>query len=473
MSSIDETLQERYGEEIKEVLDKARNLGASYADVRVQEDKGTKITVKDNVLEEVVSGNNFGLGIRVLYKGSWGLASTNDYSKLNIMVERAIRASKSSGRYKRKKRVKLAEVEPAVDKVIPKPRIKFEDVSIERKVNMLKEAYFSTRIISDRIKSIRLGYVDINSRELYMTSEGTNLYQEQVFTGFMCVTTACESGLIQQCAEGVERQSGFELYEEKNPIEIASKSAKRAVALLSAKAPPGGKFTTVIHPTLAGVLIHEAVGHAAEADIVQSGDSVFGGKISKKIAPENISIIDDATIFGHGHYKYDDEGVRARKNYIIKKGILNTYLHTRETAYRAHVPPTGNARVQSYEYLPIVRMSNTYLEPADWSLDEMLKEVKSGIYLEYSKGGEVNSGEGTFTFSSEQGYIIENGEKKELLRDCTLSGNIFEVLNSIDAVGNDLEMQNIGECVKGGQTVLVGYGSPHVRISRITIGGSG
>ncbi|MEM2901040.1 MAG: TldD/PmbA family protein [Thermoplasmata archaeon] len=472
MSDKNKTLQERYGDEIKGLLANAHRLGVSYADVRVQEDRGTKIAVKDSTLEEVVSGNNFGLGIRVLYKGSWGLASTNDYSKLKVMLDRALRAAKS-GICKGKRKVKLAEVKPSVDKVIAKPKIRFEDVSIERKVKMLKEVYSSTKVISDRIKSIRLGYVDINGRELYMTSEGTNLYQEQVFTGFLCVTTAYEGGLIQQCAEGVERQSGFELYDEKNPVEVARKSANRAVALLSAKAPPGGKFTTVIHPTLAGVLIHEAVGHAAEADIVQSGDSVFAGKIGKKIAPDYISIIDDATMFGHGHYKYDDEGVPAKKNYIIKRGILNTYLHTRETACRAKVQPTGNARVQSYEYMPIVRMSNTYLEASDWKLDEMLKEVKNGIYLEYSKGGEVNSGEGTFTFSSEQGYVIENGEKKELLRDCTLSGNIFEILNNIDAVGNDLEMQNIGECVKGGQTVLVGYGSPHVRISRITIGGSG
>ncbi len=466
------TKLEALEEPMKRVLRKASSLGASYAEVRVQDDMGTKLVVKDGALEEIVSGNNFGLGVRVLHDGSWGLASTNDTSKAEEMLERALRSAKCVPRAKGKRKVRLADVRSVVDRVIARPRVHFDDVSVERKVKMLKDAYSAARACSDRVKSVKLAYTDIEACELYMTTEDTRLYQEQVFTGFFCVTTASEGALIQQCAEGIERLSGYELYAEKDPTETALKSAMRAVALLSARTPPGGKLTAVIHPSLAGVLIHEAVGHSAEGDIVQSNDSVFAGKVGKKVANENITIVDDATMEGHGNYKYDDEGVRARKNLIIENGVLATFLHTRETAARAHVSPTGNARVQSYEYSPVVRMSNTYLAPRDYGIDEMINEIKYGVYLEYSKGGEVNSGEGNFTFSAEQGYLIENGEKKELLRDCTLSGGIFDVLRNIDAIGRDIEMQNIGECVKAGQTVLVGYGSPHVRLKNLTIGGS-
>jgi TldD protein len=225
----------------------------------------------------------------------------------------------------------------------------------------------------------------------------------------------------------------------------------------------------VLDQELAGVFAHEAVGHASEADLVLEGDSILENRIGEQIASPLINIIDDPTLHEFGYYPFDAEGSESKRTEIIKDGIFNSYLHSRETAAKLGGTP-GNCRAQGYS-MPVVRMSNTFIDNGDSRFEEMLEEVKDGMYLIGSRGGQVNTGEGIFQFNAEKGYLIKNGELTGLLRDVSLSGKTLEILNHVTLVGNDLKM-TAGRCGKAGQLVPVSDGSPHIAISKALVGGA-
>jgi TldD protein len=243
--------------------------------------------------------------------------------------------------------------------------------------------------------------------------------------------------------------------------------------LLHAEPVKPGKYKVVIDQKLAGVFAHEAFGHLSESDFLYENDELKKVmKLGKKFGPDNLNIIDDPTIPNlAGSYDYDDEGVKTRKNYLIKNGKLTGRLHSRETAYKMEEEVTGNARSISYNYGPIVRMSNTYIDNGNTDFNDMIKEIDNGIYAKGALGGMTNTE--MFTFSAEQGYIIKNGEIKKLIRDVILTGNVFTTLHNIQRIGNDLKLfGGLGGCGKAGQSPLpVNDGGPHLSIKDVVIGG--
>ncbi len=258
---------------------------------------------------------------------------------------------------------------------------------------------------------------------------------------------------------------------DENLEEIGKKAAKKAINMLHSDYVPGGRYPIVMGEKLTGVFIHEALGHACEADLVLQGDSVLEGMIGEKIADENVTIYDDPTLENKfGSFYYDSEGVRARKTYVVKDGILREFLHSRETAFLMGKESNGKARSQGYSYPPLVRMSNVCLDPRDWKFDEIIADTKFGIYVDGSRGGQVDTGTGIFQFNAEEAYLIEKGEIKQPLRDVSFSGNILDTLKSVDAIGDTVEF-SIGVCGKAGQGVPVGDGGPKTRVSSVLIGG--
>ena len=234
----------------------------------------------------------------------------------------------------------------------------------------------------------------------------------------------------------------------------------------------------VLDPELAGVFIHEAVGHAAEADLVLENSSILAGKIGEQIASQHVTVYDDPTMHEYGYYPFDAEGVPAKKTTLIDRGVLSSYLHSRETAGRLGGSGNGNggsgggnARAQGCA-IPIPRMSNTFIANRDMSFEEIIEELRDGVYLKGSRGGQVNTGEGIFQFNAELGYVVRGGEICEMLRDVSLSGQTLEILKNITAVGDDLAFHS-GRCGKSGQAVPVSDGSPHILVNRAMVGGSG
>jgi len=244
------------------------------------------------------------------------------------------------------------------------------------------------------------------------------------------------------------------------------------VGLLSAPQVKGGEYTVVLDPVLAGVFVHEAFGHLSESDFVYENEQLRQiMTLGKQFGSTELNIVDGASIPGlRGSYKYDDEGVPATKTYLIREGKLVGRLHSRETAAKMNEEPTGNARAISYRHPPIVRMTNTYIEPGVASFNDIISDIQEGVYAKNWYGG-MTSME-MFTFSAGEAYMIRNGKVAELLRPVVLTGNVFTTLNNIEAIGNDLEMNQGGGCGKGAQSPLpVSNGSPHIRIGHCLVGG--
>jgi TldD protein len=276
---------------------------------------------------------------------------------------------------------------------------------------------------------------------------------------------------VQAARDDAGGLRGFQIVEGLD--EECEKVAERAISLLAAEPVKAGRYTVIADPLLAGVLAHEAFGHLSEADLVYENPQLREMmELGRRFGPDHLAIVDDPALEDQaGHYRYDDEGTPARRTYLIQHGILTSRLHSRETAARMGEEPTGNARALSFEHQPIVRMSNTYIEPRQWSFDDLLAGTGEGLYARGTMGGQTN-GE-MFTFSAEEAFLIRDGRIAERVRDVVLTGNVFETLANIDAVGNDLVFYGgLGGCGKGGQSPLrVATGAPHIRIRNCLVGG--
>ncbi|NUN24519.1 MAG: TldD/PmbA family protein, partial [Candidatus Jettenia caeni] len=314
-------------------------------------------------------------------------------------------------------------------------------------------------------------YLDSHGTVHFANTDGSFIVQETIFCGISLLAMARDGMNVQQAYYSVGDLQGFSNVQnlEQNVEEVT----KRAVDLLTAKPVTGGKYTVIIDPKLCGVFIHEAFGHLSEADFIYENAKMREIMVlGKRFGIDALSIIDDGSMAGEaGYNKYDHEGTPTQKTYLIKHGILTNRLHSRETAAKMHEQPTGNARAVNYAYGPIVRMTNTYMEPRDYTFEKMLSEVDNGIYAIGALGGQTNME--MFTFSAEEAYLIKNGKIQEKIRDVVLTGNVFETLMNIDAIGNDLHIHGgLGGCGKSGQSPLrVGDGGPHVRIQNVVIGG--
>ncbi len=435
---------------------------ADYVDVRISENQSTSILMKDGKIQEINSGFDFGACFRVLKDGAWGFASTTQISKMNEIAESALRLAKSL-----KGDVKLADVESATDYVKSNAKLKPKEVSIDEKKEVVSEADHAAKIKD--VVSTTVSYVDAEGKNTFLNSEGASIVVEGARVAMFLNAVAASEGVIQFGHKSVGGACGFEAIKKEDIEKFGRSAGSKATRLLRAAPPPSGKFPIVMDCELTGVFVHEALGHAAEADLVLQNDSILKGKIGSKIGSKHVTIIDNASRDAFGYYPYDSEGIKTQKNILVEDGILISYMNSRETASKLGMKPTGNARSVTYER-PIVRMSNTYLKPRDFKFDELIEDIKKGIYLKGSRGGQVDTGKGIFQFNAAESFMIENGEIKELLKDVSLSGSTLEILKKVDAVGSDFKM-SVGFCGKAGQTVPVGDGGPHVRVSEATVGG--
>jgi TldD protein len=439
-----------------------------FYDVRILESQNTSIILDTGEIEECSTKFSKGAAIRALAGGSWGFTTTDDLSKINEALEAAKKIALHINKQKPRHKISLAPA-PKISKIVQmKIKIKKHPkaIGIEEKLSLLKDIERAAML--DQVVSTVVAYSESYTRVKYENSEGVDGEYELMRTGFSVTAVAKEGDIMQLARRRKFGVCGYEIMEE-DPLAIASDAAKCAKELLKAKTAKGGYFPVLMDQELAGVFIHEALGHAAEADAVLEGSSILEGKLGSKIASELITVYDDPTIEGFGYYPFDDEGIESKRTVIIERGILKSYLHSRETAAKLGGKP-GNARAEGYAK-PIVRMSNTFIENGDYSFEELLEELKNGIYLKGSRGGQVDPGLGIFQFNAERGYLIENGELTVPLRDVSLSASTLEILQNVIALGNDLKL-NAARCGKGGQMVPVGDGAPHILVSKALVGGS-
>ncbi len=458
---------------LREICASAVSAGAAFADARVLESESTGITRQDGRSDKLSQGSSRGLGIRVLKGHAWGFASVSEIdrdSALDTLAAAVLMAEASSAR---SEEAVVAEVRGIEDHVRSDAEIDPRNVSVERKMAALRgyeEA--AIKLAGDKLANSVVSYSDRFQREIVCNTAGTYIENESIRTILHAVMVASDGTMLQRGAARVGEPGGFELVERTPAEELSVKAAKLACALLKASPPPAGKFPVVFHPSVAGLLTHEAIGHNAEADHILSGTSIIADKLGTKVASDLITIVDDSTIPGKwGSYRYDSEGTPSARRVLVDKGVLMGYMNSLETAARLGVLPNGSARAQGYSNRPIVRMSNTFIEPGSDSFEEMLRRVDLGVYLKGAEYGYVFCERGQFTCHAGEAYMIRNGEIAEHLRDVSVVGMTLEALMNIDSISSDFEMKMPGMCGKGGQGMPVDDGGPHVLMSELVVGG--
>jgi TldD protein len=322
------------------------------------------------------------------------------------------------------------------------------------------------------IQQVSVSYKDTTRKIMIANSTGELIEDEKVDSVFLVVIVASDGKVIQTGYEPIGGFSGFEFFDANPPEKVVKAACNRAIMMLSARPAPAGTMPVVLSSEAGGTMVHEAVGHGLEADLAINGFSVYKEHLGKQVASSLITVIDDATIPGkRGSFSFDDEGIPAQRTVLIDKGILKTYMYNRITAEKANTKSTGNGRRQSYKYRPVVRMTNTIIEPGVDDPSSIIKDTPSGLFVRKMGGGQVNTITGNFVFEVQEGYLIKNGQVSDPVRGATLTGSGPEVLKKIDRVGSDLGYA-IGTCGKDSQGVPVGDAQPTLRIPELVVGGT-
>lgn len=438
---------------------------AEYIEAHLEESEASHLTYRGKDLESVDKTSAVGGNVRALVKGGWGFVSFNNLDDLESKVKQAVeQAGFVSGGD-----AKIKTLPPIVDKVKAEVAKNPVAIPLAEKKRILDE-YNQVIWEVPKLQTSVIGYADGYRKYTYLNSAGSYIEQERADVTLRTTAIAADKGEIQQV--GLSLGSRGEFSAVKGLHNQIRDMAQNAVKMLSAPQAKGGEYTVVLDPILAGVFVHEAFGHLSEADHVYENPQLREiMMLGKTFGGAQLNIVDGAAVPGlRGSYKYDDEGIPAQKTYLIREGVLTGRLHSRETAAKMSEKLSGNARAISYRFPPIVRMTNTYIEPGKTTFKDMIADIKEGIYVKNWYGGTTSME--MFTFSAGEAYMIRNGQIAEMLRPVVLTGNVFSTLKNIDAIGNDLDMNQGGGCGKGGQSPLaVSNGSPHIRIQHCLIGG--
>ena len=447
-----------------EVEGALRGHEADYLEVRLDDTATNRIVYRGRELEEIGRIRSFGGNVRALVRGGWGFVSFNEPSKLRKRVEEAVSAAHHVGR----ETSMLAEVPPVVDRVRLEAKKDPRAIPLATKKEMLDR--YNERMLSvEGVTSTNIMYSDSHKQVVFASSEGSYIEQERIDVVSRLSATARKNGDVQQASMSLGALNDFSYIEALD--EIARHLGERAVELLSAPYVKAGTYPVVLDPILAGVFCHEAFGHLSESDFVYENERMKEIMVlGRQFGQPHLNIVDGAAVPGlRGSFRYDDEGVPAQETDLIREGILVGRLHSRETAGKMGERVTGNARAIDYRFPPIVRMTNTYIEPGNMSFEELIADIDEGVYARNWFGGTTSME--MFTFSAGEAYMIRNGKVAELLRPVKLTGNLFTTLMNIDALGNDMDFNQGGGCGKGGQMPLpVSNGSPHIRIQDVVVG---
>ncbi len=459
---------------MRDILTNALAGAPDWTELRWHRRSQLRVTVEKGEVRQAKVDTYQGVGARVLSDGSWGFSSTS--SAEPEAIARAIAEAAAIARFlasARKEEAALPKLAAAFREHLAAPRDPVTAHSIEEKLELVLRSEAETRARSPLLVSATASYSEYVDEKWIANSSGVVVHELDHKPEFGIWAVASRDGQRSYAGRFVGIDGGWsDLMGKARPGELAEYSARFAVDKLSAPYPDGGVFPVVMDPEIVGLLCHEAIGHTVEADFVLAG-SVAAGKVGQKVAGELVTMCDSGASeiepLAAGSIACDDEGTPARRAVLIENGVLRGYLHNLETAARFGVEPTGNARAWEYDAEPIIRMRNTYLEPGDRKVGELVAGIKDGYYLKGAGGGQADAN-AEFMFVAGETYRIRDGKVAELCRDATLSGQAFEVLQSVDALADDFAWaMGSGHCGKG-QPAKVDGGGPSVRC-RVTVAG--
>ncbi len=443
-----------------------------FSDIFIETRTQTVLSNEGKRLEKAINGIIRGAGIRLISNKKTYYAYTNDLTEKNL---RGI--AKSLKEASRSTREEKNGMPLALDYKIKKPLVDFKiskDVSavpVDDKLKLINPAVKLAWGFDKRVLQVNITYSDYEQEVLIANSLGELIKDLRENVVFFAQVVVGDGKNVEVGYESSGGFSGFEFFEKNNPEDITRIALERALKQLDAPFASRGTMPVVLSSEAGGTMIHEAIGHGLEADIAGNGLSVYSGKIGEQVASKLITVIDDSSLVGkRGFYRFDDEGTSSGKNILVENGVLIKYLSDRLSLVKFGYGLTGNGRRQSYEHVPIVRMSNTMIAPGNMNPEDIIKSVDGGLFVKKMGGGQVNTVTGDFVFDVMEGYAIKNGAVGEPVRGATLMGNGPEVLKDIDMVGNDLGF-GIGTCGKDGQGAPVSDAQPTLRIPSIVVGG--
>ena len=455
---------------IERTLGTALKTGADFAEVYAEDKRNTSVALDDGRVEQVTSGRDRGVGIRVIKGETTGFAHTSDLSEQGLAeAARAAAAAASQGDGGVRSVALTPRDVARVNRVGTYP----DDVTKVRKVELMQRIDDAARSAGSEIVQVSAGYGDSRKRVLVANSDGLFARDDIVrVLARISVVAAGDTGM-QTGFQSMGQTVGWEAFDTVDVEALARDAARQAIVKLRARPAPSGAMPVVIKNGTGGVLFHEACGHGLEADHVAKGASVYRGKLGQLVANPMVTLVDDGTMATEwGTIAVDDEGHPTRRNVLIEVGVLVDYMWDHVRARKDGRAPSGNGRRQSYMHLPMVRMTNTFVMNGPDDPDDIVASTERGVYVADLGGGSVNTATGDFVFGMNEAYLIENGEITEPLREGNLIGNGPQVLRDIDMLGNDFAMGRPGTCGKDGQGVPVGDGQPTLRVKSLTIGGT-
>jgi len=457
--------------DLKKVLAIALEKGGDYADLYFEHSFHNSIGLQDGAVNSAYSNIDFGVGVRVLSGDQTGYAYVENVS-LDEMTKAARTASRiATGLSPKGHNVNLSV--KAIKKNYYSVQTPWDDMAVKDKMPCLQKLNDKVFALDKRVIKVRASMGDSTSHILFCNSEGIMYYDYRPMVTLSAMCIMQENDKIENSYSSRAFRMGAEFLTDDVIDKIAQEAVNKTAILFQAIKPKGGEMPVVMGAGGSGILLHEAIGHAFEADFNRKNTSIFSDLLNKKICNENINVVDDGTIpFNRGSVNIDDEGVDGQKTYIVKDGILTSYLHDRISAKHYGIPSTGNGRRESFRYMPVPRMRSTYMEAGNVTEEEMIATVKNGIYATSFTNGQVQIGAGDFTFFVKDGFLIENGKLTQPIKDVNIIGNGPKALADITMVGNNYEMDNgTWTCGKDGQSCPVTCGMPSALVSKLTVGG--
>jgi TldD protein len=467
---------ERFGftqNDLEKYLAAALSAGGDYADLYFEYATSTSISVDESLVKSASQGISAGCGVRVVSGERTGYAYTD-----NLASDRILHAAKTAALIASapaKQEVAGFKETPARN-LYPAGTLS-TDAEISAKLDLVMRADRAARAYDPRIVQVRASYGDELRHILVVGSDGTFATDVQPLSRmnvFVIAKASAENST--RGTSGGGGRVGIEFFQtEKPPEHFAHEAARQAIIQLDAREAPAGEMEVVLGPGWPGILLHEAIGHGLEADFNRKKTSAFAGLLGKRVASDKCTIVDNGTLPSRrGSLNVDDEGSPTQNTVLIEKGILKGYLSDKLSSRLMSMPDTGNGRRESFEHIPMPRMTNTYMMSGEDDPQDIIRSVKRGLYAVNFGGGQVDITNGKFVFSASEAYMIEDGKITAPVKGATLIGNGPDVLTRVSMVGNDLQLdEGVGTCGKDGQSVPVGVGIPTLKVDAITVGGTG
>ena len=456
--------------QLKQVLSAALEKGGSYADLFFEHSFSNSLGLQDGAVNRAYSNIDYGMGVRVVSGDQTGYAYIE-----NITLEEMLKAARTAARIANenssKAPINLTNID--ITNSLYKVTTAWEEIAVNNKMPYLQKINDKMFAADNRVTKVLASLNDNTSHVMFCNSEGQCYYDYRPMALINAQCIMAEGSRMESNRSSRALRMGAEFLTDDLIDTVVKEAIDKTSILFSAIKPKGGEMPVVMGAGGSGILLHEAIGHAFEADFNRKNTSIFSDKLNKIVCNSNINIVDDGTIpSNRGAVNIDDEGIQGQKTYIVHEGILTSYLHDRISSNFYGVSPTGNGRRETFRNMPIPRMRATYMEAGNYSEEEIIASVKNGVYVSNFSNGQVQIGAGDFTFFVQNGYLIENGKLTQPIKDINIIGNGPKALADITMVGSNFEMDaGSWSCGKDGQSCPVTLGMPSALVSKLTVGG--